>query len=149
MSKMMAAGTGLLMAGVVVLSACAPEPPRGAQAASVASGLSDESVVVAREDGELVLHPGQLLAVELASNASTGYAWEIEADGAPVLAPASVPAPVSSETQAPPIVGAGGVSRWRFKAVQPGTTEVRLVYRRPWEKDVAPVETVRYRVRVE
>jgi predicted secreted protein len=39
------------------------------------------------------------------------------------------------------MVGVGGVFVATFKAVRAGKTTVRMEYRRPWEKDVAPIET--------
>ncbi len=119
---------------------------------SPASASAD--VVQATPDGETPVVVGQLLAISLEGNASTGYSWEIEADGAPqlVLAPSpdthtDTPAAAGSG-DAPPLVGAPSTTHWHFEAVQPGSTVVRLTYRRPWEKDVAPAKTAEFRVTV-
>ena len=142
------------LAGAVALLACATVLPGcasgtdGAPTADKASTNAEEATVVAvHADGETRLRQGQLLAIELDSNASTGYAWEIVEDGSPALEPAPVPA--STAPTVPPMVGAGGTSRWRFRAVQPGAATVRLIYRRAWEKEVEPARTASYRVVVE
>ncbi len=81
----------------------------------------------------------------LASNATTGYHWEL----AGPLEDAVVRL-VASEYIAPKtnLVGAGGHEIWIFRAVSPGQTVVRLKYLRPWEKDVPPVKTVSYIISV-
>lgn len=138
------------LAGAIALLACAMTLPgcaSGTDEARTAGNASETIVVDARTDGETRLRPGQTLAIELDSNASTGYAWEIVEDGSPVLEPAAVPARAAPAT--PPVPGAGGTSRWRYRAVHAGTTTLRLVYRRSWEKDVEPIRTATYRVVVE
>lgn len=133
------------IACLAALVGCATEgkgPPANEDTVSV----SKEDVVEAQA-GETRLRLGQVLAIELASNASTGYGWEVIDDGSPQLVPAPVPA--KAEVSPPPMPGAGGTSRWRYRAVQAGTTTLRLVYRRSWEKDVPPASTASYRVVVE
>jgi len=39
------------------------------------------------------------------------------------------------------LVGAGGVQILRFEAVNAGKMTLKLIYHRPWEKDVEPMET--------
>ena len=142
------------LAGAIALLTCAMALPGCAsgtddpRTADKASANASEAVVIdAHADGETRLRRGQILAIELDSNASTGYAWEIVEDGSPVLEPAPVPARAAPAVA--PTPGAGGTSRWRFRATQPGTTNLRLVYRRSWEKDVEPARTASYRVVVD
>ena len=133
---------------VIVLLACAMTSPGCAtESGDKAQTSGNTAVIEARADSETRLRRGQLLAIALDSNASTGYGWEIVEDGTPVLEPAPVPA--STAPAPPPVPGAGGISRWRFRAVQAGATNLRLVYRRSWEKDVEPVRTASYRVFVD
>ena len=136
---------------VIVLLACAMASPGCATGSSDMAGTSgnasDSLVVDAHAGDETRLRRGQLLAIALDSNASTGYAWEIIEDGSPLLEPAPVPASAAPAT--PSMPGAGGTSRWRYRAMQAGTTTLRLVYRRSWEKEVEPVRTATYRVIVE
>ena len=142
------------LAGAIALLTCAMALPGCAsgtddpRTADKAPANASEAVVIdAHAEGETRLRRGQILAIELDSNASTGYAWEIVEDGSPVLEPAPVPARAAPAVA--PMPGAGGTSRWRFRAVQAGTANLRLVYRRSWEKDVEPVRTASYRVVVE
>ena len=46
-----------------------------------------------------------------------------------------------SETGEPPLVGAGGWEIFRFKAISAGQMILQLVYHRPWEEGVEPLET--------
>ena len=137
----------VLLAFAMVLSGCATEPDAKPETGGVSGLASDPLVIEARAGDETRMRRGQLLAIALDSNASTGYAWEIVEDGSPLLEPASVPA--STAPAAPPMPGAGGTSRWRYRAVQTGTTTLRLVYRRSWEQGVEPMRTASYRVVVE
>lgn len=136
---------------VIVLLACAMALPgcatESGDKTETSGNASDSLVIDAHAGDETRLRRGQLLAIALGSNASTGYAWEVVEDGSPVLEPAPVPA--STKPPAPQMPGAGGTSRWRFRAAQPGTTTLRLAYRRVWEKGVEPVRTATYRVVVE
>ena len=136
-----------LLACVMALPGCATETGDKAETDRTSGNASDSIVVDAHAGSENRLLRGQLLAIELDSNASTGYAWEIVEDGSPVLEPAPVPA--STAPSDPPMPGAGGSSRWRYRAVQAGTATLYLVYRRSWEKGVEPVRTATYRVVVE
>lgn len=137
----------VLLACVMALPGCATQTG-GRSGVGRSSGKVSEPVVVdARAGSETRMLRGQLLAIELDSNASTGYAWEVVEDGGPLLEPAPVPASTAPAT--PPMPGAGGTARWRYRAVQAGTTTLRLVYRRSWEKGVEPVHTATYRVVVE
>ena len=130
------------------LAACATEGPDQAKNEGAASATTQVDVVQV-QPGETMLRLGQVLAIELDSNASTGYGWEIVEDGSPQLEPAPVPASALPQETTPPMPGAGGKSHWRFKAVQAGDTQLRLVYRRAWEKEVAPARIAEYKVRVE
>lgn len=141
------AGAIVLLAYAMVLPGCASGTGDVPAAGKTSSSASDAAVVDAHADGETRLQRGQLLAIELDSNASTGYAWEIVEDGSPVLE--SAPVPAIAAPAVAPMPGAGGTSRWRFRAAQSGTANLRLVYRRSWEKDVEPVRTASYRVVVE
>lgn len=81
--------------------------------------------------------PGKTVVVVLPSNPTTGYSWS--------LSQAGDPGQVSLATNfylADPadqiLMGQGGNHYWQFKALQPGKTQLELVYARPWES-VAPL----------
>ncbi|MGN7833050.1 protease inhibitor I42 family protein [Pseudoxanthomonas sp. 22568] len=128
-----------LLAACAQSPATSPSPSTGATPAMPAGETSTE----ARE-----LAVGGFLDLALPANASTGYGWELIETGAPVLRRVD-PSPVAEAAPAsPPMPGAGGVSRWRFVAERAGTAQLRLVYRRSWEKEVPPAREARYRVTV-
>lgn len=79
----------------------------------------------------------ETLTVTLAGNPTTGYLWELTAVDREVLAMETEPvfAPDSSLT------GAGGKFTFRFTPRKPGTSTVKLVYRRPWEKGAEPLQS--------
>jgi len=87
---------------------------------------------------EMQLKKGQTLVVTLEGNPTTGYSWEV-ADplDEQVLRQAGEP----EFQQESDLVGAGGVQILRFEAVNAGKMTLKLIYHRPWEKDVEPVET--------
>lgn len=88
----------------------------------------------------------QEFTITLKSNPTTGYSWQIETapDESVVRLIGSVF--VGPQTR---LVGAGGSEIWTFKAVGRGRTGVRLIYVRPWEQDVPPVEIAEYDILVQ
>ena len=95
--------------------------------------------------GRFELEVGQEFTVTLASNASTGYHWEL----AEPLDESMVKL-VTSKYQTPEtrMLGATGKEIWTFRAVGQGETVVNLKYVRPWEKDIAPVKTTSHLVTI-
>jgi len=114
---------GLLWAALTAMTACGP-------AKEVRLGADD--------DGRQVeLEAGQTLAIGLESNPTTGYTWEVAELDEHILRQVG-------ETEFEPesgAIGAGGVETLRFETVSAGQTALRLVYHRPWEKDVEPLAT--------
>ncbi len=112
-------------------------------------GTSKEVKLDANNNGDQVeLKKGQSLIIELASNPTTGYAWQVAELDQSVLqqtGEAQFKQPDSSE---PPLVGAGGVEVFRFEAKGTGQTALKLVYRRAWEEGVEPLETFSIQVEV-
>jgi inhibitor of cysteine peptidase len=93
------------------------------------------------DNGKTVnLNVGETLVVRLASNPSTGYTWETKDLDTQMLEQVGEAAFESPDTP-PDLVGAGGILVRTFKALEPGTTTLTLVYHRPWETDVAPLQT--------
>lgn len=104
------------------------------------SALADGTTITltAKDNGTSVLvSPGQIVAVELESNRTTGYTWKVDSVDKAILS-------LTSEFYMKPAdagqrVGAGGVAIYAFKAEKPGRTVLKLVYIRPWEKHVTPM----------
>lgn len=81
---------------------------------------------------QIELNKGQTLVITLEANPTTGYTWEAEEFDEHILRQAG-------ETKFQPqssAIGAGGVQTLSFEAVNAGKTSLKLVYHRPWEKNV-------------
>ncbi len=86
----------------------------------------------------------QEFVIALGSNPTTGYGWQESHDKNMLELMEKTYKPGEEAKQG--LVGAGGVEYFRFKPLKTGTTEITLVYRRPWEEptpqDVTKVFTV-------
>ena len=111
---------------VVLMNACAPVEP----GESVEGGEIDES----NNGGRFELVMGEILAVRLPSNPSTGYGWEIDELDESILQQMGEADFESSVPDDPP-PGTGGWSIFRFEAIGEGESELRLIYHRPWTDD--------------
>jgi inhibitor of cysteine peptidase len=102
----------------------------------------EEIELTAADNGRTVaVEQGQVLVISLASNPTTGYLWEVqEVDGA-ILRQEGEAEYVASDSGQTPLAGAGGTETFRFRAEGSGETQLTLVYRRPWEEGVDPLET--------
>jgi inhibitor of cysteine peptidase len=104
----------------------------------LAACTSGGDATVTGEDANrtVVVDVGVSAIVELPANPSTGYTWEIVEIDRAVLSPAGEPV---FESDSPSLVGAPGLLCFTLEAMEPGTTDVRFVYHRPWE-DVEPID---------
>ena len=91
------------------------------------------------------LKVGQMLAVRLDSNPSTGYSWQVSQVDTALLKQQGEPQFIQP-ADAPP--GAGGAQVFVFNAAAGGATTLTLVYKRSFEPDVAPVQTFTVQVTV-
>lgn len=82
---------------------------------------------------------GQILAISLESNPTTGFGWELIELEDPILQLMGEAEFQPSESNE--IVGAGGTETFRFEVASTGQTTLTLVYRRSWEEGVEPLET--------
>lgn len=108
---------------------------------------ADATVTVTKDQAgrEITLKAGNILRIELPGQGGTGYLWFLEAKGAPPLKFLSETAQKVGE----PRPGSPVMQVWLFKAEQPGTTEVKLSYYRPWEGAGKAVEQVTFNLRIE
>jgi inhibitor of cysteine peptidase len=111
------------------------------------SGCSAETALAleAEDNGNQInVQKGQILTIKLEANPTTGYTWEVvESDGAILRQVGETEYEAESD-----LIGAGGVQTLRFEAVEAGEMELRLVYHRPWETGVEPLETFTVQVTV-
>lgn len=103
--------------------------------------------VLIAAQSETAMQLGQIMEITLEANPSTGYQWQLVEDGQPQLVKTEVP--IATQTAAErPMPGAPGTMRLHLQAVRTGSCDVVLEYRRPWETDMPPAATARYRVSV-
>ena len=74
-----------------------------------------------------------IIQIKLNSNPSTGYKWEIETCDTSILEPQKQEYEASNPGDKRP--GMGGTSALRFKAIAAGQTLLKLIYRRPGDKE--------------
>jgi inhibitor of cysteine peptidase len=116
--------------------ACASTPPASAE----------RTLTAADAAAPVILHVGDTVAIAVEANPSTGYGWIFDQAAA-----AGTLETVGDPTMAlfnPGAVGGGGTQTWRYRAVAKGQGELRMDYRRAWEKNVAPVRSVSWKIEV-
>ncbi len=122
---------------LTLVTACTSSQSSGSTAVPPEVTLTDAN------NGQTVeLRTGQLLVISLKGNLTTGYSWGVS-DTLPFLQAQGEPEykPDSNLT------GASGVFTLRFKVTGSGNGKLMLVYRRPFERGVAPIQT--YSVQVD
>ena len=104
-----------------------------------------EGVKLTKDDaGKSVEVPqGASLQITLAANPTTGYTWQVAAGDEGILKLVGEPA-YQAESD---LMGAPGMMTLTFTAAAAGTTDLKLVYARPWES-VQPAETFEVHVTV-
>ena len=89
------------------------------------------------------LKVGEILAITLESNPSTGYGWFATSSNPDVAAQTG-----DSQYQEPqsstgtPALGAAGTETLTFQALKAGTAVLTLDYKRGWETNVTPEKTI-------
>ena len=87
----------------------------------------------------VTLNPGDLLDIVVRENPSTGYVWlESNIPNKFVLVSLQSDGRGSNfqiDSHLPGMVGVGGSNHFIYKALAPGVTEIKLVLKRPWEKE--------------
>ncbi|MEN6391696.1 MAG: protease inhibitor I42 family protein [Syntrophomonas sp.] len=89
---------------------------------------------------------GKSFVLSLASNPTTGFEWTLS-DAMDKSIVSMVNHDYKSDSAPEGMTGVGGTDYWTFKALKNGTTEIKLVYARPWES-VQPVKTFTLKVTV-
>ena len=82
---------------------------------------------------------GESTRVLLVSNKTTGFEWSINQPASMGMDRIAITdSGYATGDASDGMVGAPGRQWWLIKGVKPGEAIIRLVYHRPWEKDVAP-----------
>ena len=89
---------------------------------------------------------GETFVVELESNGSTGYSWDLQL----IAGKARLLKKVynSSVNGGPMLVGSGGRESFIFKAEEAGIIELKAEYRRPWKKNNPPAASHTFQIKV-
>lgn len=123
--------TLLVVVTAMILSACFPK----------ATHLDE------KDNGRQVTLPvGESLVISLPGNPTTGFTWEVKDLDATILEQVGE---TQFDSSNPGLVGAGGTLTLTYKAIQAGSTTLTLVYHRPWESDVEPLQTYTVQVTVQ
>ncbi len=136
-----AVATGSASLGLACLKPSDPKaPPGGLFRVLVVvkeAWLLPRALVLEEPDNgsDIFLAQGDMIAVKLPANPSTGYSWTIAANTPSVLQPAGDP---RFEPPARAVPGAGGTQTFEFRVVGGGGAFLQLVYRRPFEKESPP-----------
>ena len=126
-------------AALFMLAACAHDGALGTRPAGDTRQFTDPAVPV-------LVSTGERFVIIPESNATTGYSWREVGRGPSII---SLTSKEYSSPKDSGVVGKPGIERWEFTALSPGTGELVFEYVRPWEKDVQPVRTVSFTVKVE
>ena len=91
----------------------------------------------------ITVQTGDTVVLSLDSNPTTGYSWIIGTSRDEKIL--SLADQGYQSSAASNIVGQGGKNYWKFKALQAGSTEIKLNYARPWES-VQPLKTFQVKI---
>lgn len=116
-------------------SAASPSAPAG----------PTEIQVTERDHGRAVELNGEVLVLNLESNPSTGYGWQVQGLNQRILRQVG-----NTEwlPNTPSKLGAPGTQVMRFAAVARGRATLDLVYSRSWEKGAVPAKSLSLEIRV-
>lgn len=102
------------------------------------SAAKQIDLTAANNGSRVDINVGGLIVISLEGNPSTGYTWETSNLDSTILKQVGDAAFISSD---PSLMGSGGTLALTFEALKAGTTTLTLVYHRPWETDVDPIDT--------
>lgn len=122
----------------------ATNPAENKQLLPLISGKAANIQLDASADGSTQqVKQGDIIAVTLESNLTTGYSWFATISDPLVLAQMGEPQyqePASSSGT--PLMGAAGKQTFFLQATSTGTTSVTLEYKRSFEENVPPEKTI-------
>jgi inhibitor of cysteine peptidase len=104
-------------------------------------------ILTEKSDRESIsLERGQELRVRLSGQAGTGYSWELTKKPDKILK--QLGDSTQEQAQDGPRVGGPVVTVFRFKALAVGSGDLKLQYRRPFEKEAKPAKTFQVKITV-
>jgi len=107
--------------------------------AAACSSPAKQATLTAADNGSQVeLKVGAQIVISLDGNPSTGFTWEAKDLDTAMFEQVGDPTFISSD---PGLVGAGGTLILTFEALKAGAATLTLVYHRPWETGIDPIDT--------
>ena len=119
--------------------------PKPTATSPVKCDISNIKITLTKQDNgrSIALKKSESLVIALASNPSTGFQWTVESYNENTLFAAE-----KSYTGTGTGVGSGGMEMFCFTAINSGSTPLVMIYHRPFEKNVAPIETFKITVKI-
>ena len=108
-----------------------------ALAACALPGSGVTKLTAAEAGTAIHVKQGETVEITLEGNPTTGYTWEVVAGTGDVLAQQGE-TDFKANSNA---LGSSGMMTLRFKALQLGTVELKLIYHRTFEPNVPPLRT--------
>jgi inhibitor of cysteine peptidase len=113
--------------------------------ASACSVSKQVNLSKADNGSQVEIKVGGQITITLDGNPSTGYSWEAKDLNTTIFEQVGDPTFSSSN---PGLIGSGGTLTLIFKTLKAGTVSLTLVYLRPWETGVDPIDTFAVTVNV-
>ena len=106
--------------------------------ATACSSPRSVTLTDASNGGKVEVRNGGQIIIRLDGNPSTGYTWEAKDLDTTLFNQAGDPVFSSSS---PGLVGSAGTLTLTFNALKAGTSQLTLIYHRPWETGVEAINT--------
>jgi predicted secreted protein len=121
--------TTVLLTAIFQLSELTP-----LMAEPISSEGAMSSMTISEQDqgSELRVHVGDELTLRLSAIPGTGYSWNVSGEDRGVLV--EIGEPTFERTSDVPRLGAPEQQVFRFRVGSAGVRQLRLEYRRPWDK---------------
>ena len=104
---------------------------------SYESSIKSITCVKEQSGSTINLNMSDTLAVKLAGNPTTGYSWsaaKIDSLKLKLIEKTYLP-------DKPGLTGSGGTEIFKYSAIEPGSSELKMIYSRSWERDTPPVDS--------
>jgi len=88
----------------------------------------------------------EVFSIDLRSNPTTGYTWEVKFDPTYVQ---MIDRTYKPDTSDPRWVGGGGTDTFVFRGIKSGETEIEFSYLRPWDRLTPPVVIKVFKIKIE
>ncbi len=114
----------------------------------ISGSVADLKLDASADGSTQQLKVGQVMSISLETNPSTGYSWYATSSNPEVIARMGEPEILEPTASSTPIVGAPTTGTFFFQALKAGGATIILDYKRGWEQDVTPVQTITIKVEV-